>query len=209
MTHRRMSLLVAMLAWVLSARVSAAEPKATEEELVPRKAKTTKAFYGWQILATGGAGGLISAMSLLVPERRLATPLGTAGFVVGMPAYALGGPIAHWTHDNFDKGLISFAGNIVVPLAGGVAARAIKCGHANAEDDCGTQGFFTGFAVGVVIAPILDALILGWEDVPAADVFSRVLPGPKRGANPGPFTIAPTANLGPYGLVQFGVSGKF
>src|SRR5438270_10831372 len=65
----------------------------TATETFPKQRRTTKLFYGWEILATGEVGGLLSAASIVLPHRPLSSIPATAGFVLGMPTFALGGPI--------------------------------------------------------------------------------------------------------------------
>ena len=171
----------------------------TPVEVFPKQRRTTKVFYGWEILATGEAGGLLSAASILLPERPLSSAPATAGFLIGMPAFALGGPVVHWIHGDFSKGLVSFGGNAVSSVVAGFTGEAIRCGHGDAPD-CGQLGFFTGLAVAVMIAPLVDAAVLGWENVPAEDLYGRRSPR---------MTVAPTWRLGPRGSLELGVSGRF
>jgi hypothetical protein len=171
----------------------------TPVEVFPKQRRTTSVFYGWEILATGEAGGLLSAASILLPERPLSSAPATAGFLIGMPAFAMGGPVVHWIHGDFSKGLVSFGGNAVSAVAAGFTGEAIRCGHSDAPD-CGQLGFFTGLAVAVMIAPLVDAAVLGWEDVPAEDVYGRSSPR---------MTLAPTWRLGPRGSIEVGVTGRF
>jgi hypothetical protein len=181
------------------------------QEIQPKQRATKKSFYGWEILATGGVGGLVTAASVLLPSKPLGSIPATAGFIVGMPAFALGGPIVHWSHNDFTKGLISLGGNIIIPLAGGFAGQAIRCGKSNAPDDCGSRGFLTGLAISAMVVPVVDALVLGWEDVPADDVIARTF----RPRAPGGTThtagvsFAPTLAFGPRGMVAMGIAGKF
>jgi hypothetical protein len=177
--------------------------KGAPDEIVAKQRATTRTFYGWQILATGEVGSVLAAASVLLPERPLGSFVSSLGFVAGMPVYALGGPVVHWTHGNFTKGLISFGGNAAFLLAGGLAGQSIRCNHENQADGCGERGFFTGLAVTILVAPVLDAAILGWEDVPLDDVARRDRP-PRTG-----LALAPMWNIGPRGLVEIGVSGRF
>lgn len=194
--------LVAVVGGMLGACALTAAPSARGEtpvEIFPKERRTTKVFYGWEILLTGEVGGLLSAASILLPERPLSSAPATVGFLVGMPTFALGGPIVHWKHNDFPKGLISFGGNAVSAVGAGFAGQAIRCGHSD-ENDCAVRGFFTGLAIAVMIAPLVDAAVLGWENVPAEDVFGRSAPR---------LTFAPTWSLGPRGALELGLSGRF
>ncbi len=165
---------------------------------------TTKTFYGWQILATGEVGSALAAVAVFVPDRPLGSTISALVFAAGMPVYALGGPIVHWTHGDFTKGLISFGGNAVFAVAGGLAGQTIRCNKENDADLCGQKGFFTGLGVAILIAPILDAAILGWEDVPT-DYYAARRDRPARSG----LAIAPTWSVGPRGAFEIGISGRF
>jgi hypothetical protein len=198
----------------------AADPPAQgPAEIVARERPSTRSFYGWQILATGGAGGVLAAAAMVLPESPLKTLPSTFGFVVGMPFYALGGPATHWTHGAFHKGLISLAGNIVAPVAGGFIGQSVHCAPAEADINCGTRGFVMGFGIALVAVPLIDALLLGWEDIPdddaAAVVGKRMSGGETAEARHPPrrrvasFTMAPAWNLGPRAELSFGIAGRF
>jgi hypothetical protein len=146
----------ALLVVLTLASASAAAPVAPPEDVEIVAARTETSFYGWQILIGGEVGALASAGAIVLPDEPLQSAPATAAFIIGAPTYALSGPIAHWTHGHFAKGLISFGGNIALPLAAGAV------GAATGYD----RGFAKGVALGLLLAPVADALILGWEEVP-------------------------------------------
>jgi hypothetical protein len=193
-----------------------------ETEIVARERPSTRSFYGWQILATGEAGGVVAAAALLLPDKPLKEFPSIFGFLAGMPFYAIGGPATHWTHGHFEKGLISFGANVIAAVGGGLIGGGLGCGQSDGPT-CGTDGFFKGFSVALVTVPIADALILGWEDIPEDDPLpAPVVPGTKTSARrafaDGPsfrrergpqFSMIPAWSLGPRGELSFGVSGRF
>jgi hypothetical protein len=197
---------------------AAGPPNEGPTEIVAKERPTTRYFYGWQILATGEAGGVVAAAATVLADSPLKTLPSTLGFLVGMPFYVLGGPATHWTHGDFDKGLISLGGNFTLPVIGGFIGQAVSCSARGAPDDCGATGFFAGFAVALVTAPVVDALVLGWEDipddapapVPVAPSASAARTAPrlssKRAAR---FSMTPTWNVGPKRELLFGVAGRF
>lgn len=198
---------------------AAAPPAEAPTEMVARERPATRSFYGWQILATGEAGGVVAAASAVLPDSPLGTLPATMGFLVGMPFYALGGPATHWTHGDFDKGLISLAGNFALPIVGGFVGQAIGCAPSDASENCGTRGFLTGFAIALVTVPLVDALVLGWEDIPDDDPAVNVgppegsgraamssTPARKRAAH---FKMVPAWSFSPHGVLAFGVAGRF
>jgi hypothetical protein len=198
----------------------AADPPAQRpDEIVARERPTTRSFYGWQILATGEAGGALAAAATILPDSPLKTFPSTLGFLVGMPLYALGGPATHWTHGSFEKGLISLAGNFALPVVSGLIGQSVRCSPDDAAADCGSRGFFTGFAIALVTVPIVDALVLGWEDLPDDDPPSVLGTATSQGAvasarrgrqrRVAAVTVAPAWNVGPRGELAFGVAGRF
>ena len=202
----------------VAAPARAAEPAPAPTEIVARERPTTRSFYGWQILASGEVGGVVAAAATVLPDSPLKDVPSTVGFLFGMPVYVLGGPATHWTHGDFTKGLISLAGNFVGPLVGGLAGQSIRCGASDAPGDCGARGFFSGFAVALVTVPLVDALVLGWEDLPDDDVTSVVAGPPSshvasrapvRRSPAAPFMVVPTWGVGPRGDVSLGVAGRF
>ena len=173
------------------------------QELVPRTRPTERKFYGWEILLTGEVAGLVTAAAVEVPVSRFTTPASTLFFLLGMPAYALSGPVSHWSHDDFTKGLVSFGANVVGVAVAGVIGGKLSCGHAGAPDGCGATGFFHGLSVAVVTVPLLDAFILGWENVPISDEASV----PRERGTPS-IVATPIVGVTPQG-VTLGLSGRF
>jgi hypothetical protein len=129
--------------------------------------------------------------------------------MVAMPVYALGGPIAHWTHGDFTRGLVSFGGNVVLPLVGGFVGQAIRCRPSDAPVDCGGLGFFTGFGIGLLTAPIVDAIALGWEDMPIDYIGALEHRSAGQRSMGSRVSIAPVWTFGPRGSFEVGLSGRF
>ena len=174
-----------------------------------RERPTTTSFYGWQILVFGEVGGALSAAGLVLPHSPLGTLPASVAFIVGMPAYVLGGPVAHWSHGDFTRGLVSLAANALVPLAMGLTGQTIACSPSDASSNCGTDGFLTGFAIALVTVPVADALILGWESVPVTIPFSA---RPVLAGVPVTRISSPPRRRGasaPKGHFQLGLTGTF
>lgn len=189
-------------------------------EITARERASTRTFYGWQILATGEAGGVVAALAMVLPESPLKTLPSTAGFLVGMPFYVLGGPATHWTHGDFQKGLVSLGGNFALPVVSGFIGQGIRCAPSDAPIDCGTSGFIGGFAIALATVPLVDALVLGWETTTDDDPVMRVDAQPtdaptararrdSRLARASRVTIVPAWSVGPKGDVSLGFSGRF
>jgi hypothetical protein len=177
-------------------------------ELVAREHPTRKVFYGWQILATGEAGAAVVAASVFLPSKPLDSFFSSGGFVIGMPTYLLAGPVIHWSHDNFQKGLISFASNSAFALIGGFVGKSVRC-SGNDVPDCGSTAFFRGVGVGALVAPLLDSVILGWEYVPVEDVVNGEVASRAKRSPTSAFAWAPTWAMGPRGSFSLGVAGRF
>jgi hypothetical protein len=122
----------------------------------------------------------------------------------GAPLFVIGGPAVHWSHGDFGKGLVSFGGNVAIPMIAGFAGRSIRCSGENAAIDCASRGFYTGATIAAMITSAVDAVVLGWEDIPVDDALAR--PGPRVGSSR--FTIAPWSAAG-QGGVELGVLGSF
>jgi hypothetical protein len=182
------------LAWGAGSENAGSRPGNEEREVVgPR---TEKSFYGWQILATGGLGGAFVAASLALPDRPFGGgPLAMAGFTVGLPFYVFGGPAVHWTHGDLSKGLLSFGANVAIPLAAGLVSSGMS-----SEDPA--RGFARGAAVCMLIVPVVDALVLGWEDVPVELMASKR----RRSIS---MAISPAIQMRAEGGVIWGVRGGF
>jgi hypothetical protein len=176
-------------------------------DLVPTQPATRKSFYGWQILVSGGAGGLLGASAIFLPDRPLASLPATATFMVAMPVYVLGGPAVHWSHGDFTRGLVALGGNVLFPLVGGFVGQAVRCHPRDAPVDCGGLGFFTGFGIGLLTAPLVDAIALGWEDIPVEYIGALGQRSAGRHSTPR-ISIAPAWKFGP-GTIELGLSGRF
>jgi hypothetical protein len=180
------------------ARASDAEktvPKASTEETEVVRPAAERSFYGWQILLVGGLGGALTAASMALPDRPIGGLPATAGFTVGLPIYVFGGPVIHWTHGHFTEGLLSFGANIAIPFAAGLATMGTL-------PERHTVGFVRGAAVGALVVPVLDALILGWEDVPA-EVMTPGVGGSIKVA------LSPAIEVHPQGRVVLGLRAVF
>ena len=118
-------------------------------------------FYGWQNIVAGYAG--IGMMAAGVKE-------GGALPFVGLGVYALGGPIVHIAHKEYARAAGSLVINVLTPVLVGALAHSMDkpCAH-NEEEGCSldTVGYaITGVVVGMLVAPIIDGVTMGWEDAP-------------------------------------------
>jgi hypothetical protein len=205
----------------LAAAVPAADPPAPPPtEIYARERPTMRSFYGWQILASGGVGGTVAAAAIVLTDSPLKAFPSAFGFLTGAPLFVLGGPATHWTHGEFQKGLVSLAGNFVLPGVAGFVGQEVNCAPSDAASDCGARGFFSGMAIALVTVPVIDALVLGWEDLPVDDPEAPSAPAAvtasaeverrsRRARIGSQLRMIPTWNLGPRGEVAFGVAGRF
>lgn len=194
---------------VLSGSAHGEEPtaKSPPTELQAKERRTVRSFYGWEILGTGEVGGALTALSVWLPEKPVSSPLSTAGFVIGTPVFALGGPLVHWSHGDFDKGLISVAMNIVLPVTFGFVGSQMLCHGDAPPDDCGFVGFFRGLGTATAVVPLIDAFALGWEHIPVDDELARS-PARRRLARES-WSVAPVWSAAPRGGFTLGVGGTF
>jgi len=174
---------------------------AAPEYIEARPPPTVRSFYGFPIIAVGEAGALLTSAALVLPDRLLSTAGSTVGFIAGAPTFLLAGPVVHWTHGEFTKGLVSFGANLTLPVLAGFTSSAITCSGDSGED-CGYHAFGAGFAVTALLLPIADALVLGWEEVPADETSER-----PDGARV--FTLFPRVEAERGGGVRLGIMGVF
>lgn len=187
-------------------------PAATDPAPIPRQIEakspaTRREFYGWPILAIGGAGGLLAAASIALPDLPFNSIPSVAAFVIGAPTYGLAGPIVHWSHGYFEKGLISFMGNIGLPVLVGAVGASISCGHDSARG-CSGDGWARGAAIGMLVAPVLDALILGWEDAPVDYIGRTDRRAPHLVGSAHGLTVSPSLVFRG-GITSIGVTGRY
>jgi len=93
----------------------------------------------------------------------------------------------HWSQGDVGKGFASLGVRLGIPTSGMLIGAAIGAGL-----NAGNTGWFSGpgwgaffggglglaigLGAGVIVAPIVDATVLGWRDVPARKVGRRVVP---------------------------------
>jgi hypothetical protein len=143
-------------------------------------------WYGWRNLIGDGAAILLVVVSAITQRLEV--------FAAGGVAYAIGGPIAHFTAGNWGRALISFGMRIGGPLLVGLAFAAVKCTADECSDDDGTFiAIGLGAFVGAVVAAGLDVGLVAREQVPVE---------PK-------IAIAPSFGATREGTQTFGVSLKF
>lgn len=132
-------------------------------------------WYGWQVLVTGGVAGSVLATNLLLwtHDSDAAIP----GTGLWLAAYILGGPIVHVAHDRPLHALASLAFNVGIPfgaivltLMGSMMQADCDSGFPHDEGpDCSLRSAMPYIlATSLVLAPTLDALLLGREHVPTA-----------------------------------------
>jgi hypothetical protein len=118
-------------------------------------------FYGWQNMVVGYAG--IGMMAATIKS-------GGALPFFGFGVYALGGPIVHIGHEQYARAAGSLVINVITPLLMGAVAHSMdKPCDRSREDGCSLDTLSTaisGVVVGMLAAPLIDGLTMGWEDAP-------------------------------------------
>jgi hypothetical protein len=117
---------------------------------------TKQHWYGWQTLATDGAGiGLIVVGGAL----QFRSPAAVTTASIGVGSLFLGGPIVHMAHGRWGIGVLDFGMRLTLPIIGGAYAGSQQC-----SGECGGPALI-GLMIG--LSPIwIDAAILAREDVP-------------------------------------------
>lgn len=137
--------------------------------LAPPPPRETR-WYGWQtLLSDVGALALTIMAATSAGHDDDAAALRAA--LIGGSAFLLGGPAIHVAHGHGQTAGISFALRLGVPLiAGGIAAGIASgsCGqYVYDHEGCEVGPAAFGFALGALMAIILDASVLGRDEIPA------------------------------------------
>jgi hypothetical protein len=117
-----------------------------------------QSWYGWQMLASGGASILFAYFGSV-----LATP--EVGLSLGVAGYVLGGPIIHGVHGSMGKAAASFGINLLSPALLGL----IGYGLGGDEGLDAFGGVAIGASVGVLGALLVDSLVLAYEPMTAPE----------------------------------------
>ncbi len=125
--------------------------------------KTRERWYGWQSLSADGASlVLLLAASAASDSKSKASDVMAYGALGG---YLLGGPVTHLLHDSPSRGLGSLGLRLGLPIALGYIGSSLeRCSED--FDLCGVPGAVIGGTLGILTAVIVDASVLGYDDVP-------------------------------------------
>lgn len=125
--------------------------------------KTRERWYGWQSLSADGA-----SLLLLIAAGAASDSKGKASDVMAYGAvggYLLGGPVTHLLHDSPSRGLGSLGLRLGLPIAFGFIGSSLeRCSED--FDLCGVPGAVFGGVLGIATAVVLDASVLGYDEVP-------------------------------------------
>jgi hypothetical protein len=159
---------IALVLWafLLPCRGAAAAELSHDEAVVTRESRdipeppcaplTKRHWYGWQTLATDGAG---IALIIAGAGVQYQGPVAATAGGVGLGSLFLGGPIVHMAHGRWGIGVLDFGMRLTLPIVGGAVAGSLEC-----TGECGGP-MLAGLMIG--LAPIwIDAGILAREDVP-------------------------------------------
>lgn len=149
---------------------------------------TRESFYGWQnILVSHAAVGLVAAGLARRPTVAVA----------GLTLYVVGSPVVHALHGGgIGRIGASLAINVLVPTFLATIGHEADRGCFGEDTSCTPSYSANLTLVGLVLAPILDGLVLGW----------------KKEATP-KVTLVPTVRWAAKGdrgsATTFGVAGEF
>ena len=177
--------------------IEASEPEAIDASAgsTAEAATPDRTFYGWQNIVVGYAGlGMIAG----------GIRGGGALPIAGLGVYALGGPIVHLAHKEYVRAAGSLLINVLTPVLVGAVAHSLDqpCTGSH-EDGCSlndVQYAITGLIVGMLAAPIIDGVAMGWEDAPRK-------PAPELAIQPTVTVARKEANGA--STTMFGVAGVF
>jgi hypothetical protein len=194
---------------VLPCRVAAAGELSEDEAVVRTETRdsgeppcaplTKRHWYGWQTLATDGAG---IALIIAGAGAQYQGPVAATAGGVGLGSLFLGGPIVHMAHGRWGIGVLDLGMRLTLPIVGGAFAGSLEC-----TGECGGP-MLAGLMIG--LAPIwIDAGILAREDVPLESArHERRLLVPRSLARLGVTEIHPTTLRTRRGVV-LGLGGSF
>ena len=122
-------------------------------------APVARRWYGWQTLSVDLVAGAV-----LIAGLGSSTTRGDTGQIVAYGAvggYLLGGPVTHFAHGSVSRGLASFAVRAALPAGFAVLGSQLDA-CPRMEELCSLGGAALGMATAVVI----DAILIGYEQVP-------------------------------------------
>ncbi len=133
-----------------------------DSSVVPQPVATERSFYGWQNIVAGHAS--IGAAVLIAAAGQGSGGTSEAGGVIGL-GYVLGGPIIHAVHGDGERAFGALGILAGIPATLGLTGFIIDeaCG---VDASCTGTTWAYGLLAGLILAPIIDGVALGWEDVP-------------------------------------------
>ena len=135
---------------------SAPLPTHDEADTLPAK----RSWYGWQTL------GLDAAASALFLAAS-ADDHNTALYGMSGVTFALGGPIVHLAHAQWEMSLGSFGLRALTPILGAALGNHYDRCEATVADhsggECSAKWTITGIAIGGLAASLVDGLILAYQ----------------------------------------------
>lgn len=164
--------------------------------------------YAWQVAATDATlmTAAFAGFSLEGKDASLGYVASNTLMTVGGIGYFLGAPIVHIAHKRYGRAGVSIAIRTGLPMIAGVVAAQFKSCSPN-EFLCGLEEFGTGFAVGAVVAAVVDStLIAPWSSKSAVE--SEEPPVAVAPRAPARLSISPRLVATP-DIAMLGVGGRF
>lgn len=165
---------LALRASVAAAQTVPALPERWPEAAPPPPSRPVERpverWYGWQtLLADAGAVTLTIWLSTSVDEHNDAAVIGAV--VAGVGSFVFGGPIVHAAHGHWTKAAGSLGLRAGLMLLGGGIGAAIGADACSQyvydHEGCAIGDGAVGLMIGAVMATILDAAVLGREQIAA------------------------------------------
>lgn len=149
--------------------VVATAPVPQTQALAPRTFRTERSFYGWQNIVVGHGSIVLASLLAGLGEGQ---DTATGGGLIGL-GYLVGGPIIHAVHGDGTKSLVAAGILVGIPSTLAITGLVIDeaCGD---EASCNGNSWAFGLLAGFVLAPIVDGVALGWEDVDVEDEPAEV-----------------------------------
>jgi hypothetical protein len=124
----------------------------------------TERYYGWQNATVDGIGLSLFVTGVFIASDNDGGAAGGGAILAGIGTYALGPPIVHWAHGHVGKGFGSLAMRLTIPPVLTLLGWLTACTDGRGDAGC-IIAAYTGWQVGILIPPILDSTVLGWEKI--------------------------------------------
>lgn len=170
--------LASLVVLLLARSVQAADPPSVSgaDSAPPQR----REWYGWQtVLVDVASLGLGATLTGLRGSGSSGRDVGNIAGVLTVTTFALGGPVVHAAHAQWEKAGASLGLRLGAPIAGalgGFLVGAASCPHDQRDVPCAAIGAGFGLFAGAATAIIVDAAVIAYKPEPKAALGVRFAP---------------------------------